>query len=516
MANPFRSAANSIAGLLGYVPKREHWEPLQGAQAGRLTADWSVADLAIDEKIRRDLKRLRTRARDLAQNNVYNRRFNKLLQTNVVGPRGIRLEMDLRDRRDPAEPDRVGNATVEAAWAKWSKLGRPTVDGQLNLIDVQKLIVTTAATDGEIILRKRANVDNGFAAALQVIDADHLDHQLNRNLPDGNQIRLGIEYDRDQRPVRYWFKRWRDGDVLPTGFQGNQWQSVPADEIIHFYERLTNRQSRGIPWVNAALIQLRHMDAYREAAIVAARTGASKAGFIETPTGGDADLPAGQKDARGNVVDEINTGELHYLDAGQTFAQYDPGYPTGDFGPFNKAMLQGIAAGWDVTYNSLTYDLADVNFTSLRFGTQQERDAWRMLQFATADHTLDPVFEWWVPQAILTGELPFSIGEVDRILAAARWKGRGWPTIEPLKDAKAREQNLAMATTTRRKIALEEGEDWEENMEQLAREQRKADELGLTLGAPGSQEMTEVEEAEGEGGPPRGHINGKGNGHAQT
>ena len=58
----------------------------EGAQINRLTMDLSSVETRIDQEIQAGGKALRARARTLALNNEYIRRYLQLFVVNVVGP----------------------------------------------------------------------------------------------------------------------------------------------------------------------------------------------------------------------------------------------------------------------------------------------------------------------------------------------------------------------------------------------------------------------------------------------
>ena len=74
---------------------------------------------------------------------------------------------------------------------------------------------------------------------------------------------------------------------------------------------------------------------------------------------------------------------------------------------------------------------------------------------------------------------------VQRDLATAdvaiNWQAPGWPWVDPAKDAAANEKKLAMRVTTRRAICTEMGVDFDEVLEQLAREEKA---ISAVLPAP--------------------------------
>lgn len=64
-----------------------------GAQVDRLFADFLTSTRSADSEIRPAIKTLRNRCRDLARNNEYVRRYLNMLKSNVVGERGVTLQV---------------------------------------------------------------------------------------------------------------------------------------------------------------------------------------------------------------------------------------------------------------------------------------------------------------------------------------------------------------------------------------------------------------------------------------
>src|SRR5210317_595340 len=101
------------------------------ASKGRLFADFVGSNRSADSEIRWALPDIRNRSRDLERNNEYFRRYLQLLRVNVVGEGGFNLQV--RGRNPDKSMDSAGNAIVEGAWAEFSRMGGPTVDGRMSM-----------------------------------------------------------------------------------------------------------------------------------------------------------------------------------------------------------------------------------------------------------------------------------------------------------------------------------------------------------------------------------------------
>jgi len=131
---------------------------------------------------------------------------------------------------------------------------------------------------------------------------------------------------------------------------------------------------------------------------------------------------------------------------------------------------------------TLTGDLSQANYSSLREGKVTERDTWQMLQAWYAESLHEPVFQDWLVMARAAGQIPVK-GPLLTI-AAHKWQPRGWAWVDPLKDVQASERELALRLTTRTRLAAERGDDLEEILTEWKAEQDLAKSLGVELPDP--------------------------------
>ena len=101
-----------------------------------------------------------------------------------------------------------------------------------------------------------------------MLEAEHLPINLNTELPSGNVVRSGIEFDSLGRRVAYHLYKSHpeDGRLAPMSGQGGlETVRIDAKEIIHLYRVLRPGQIRGEPWLSRALVKL--VDADRKLTI---------------------------------------------------------------------------------------------------------------------------------------------------------------------------------------------------------------------------------------------------------
>lgn len=472
-----------------------------GAKVDRLSSSWTVFSGSMDYELRTQLNNLRARARDLTQNNPYARKFVQQCSSNVVGPTGFDLKVRISetDANGKEKLDKLASDAIKKAFWQWAKRGNCDVTGYHSFFDLQNLYIKTMARDGEILIRKVLGKDAGpFGFQMQFLDIERLDVMRNEELGNGNIIKMGVEINPYGKPVAYWIRTKHPGDNPIYSVQGSFFERVPANLIYHHFVSDRPEQNRGIPWLHAAMVELNNLGAYRESAIVAARVGAAKMGFITSPDG-DATALADDKDADGNLITEADPGQFPVLPEGFGFTPFNPDYPHAMFAEFNKACLRGIASAIGVSYNTLASDLEGVNFSSIRSGVLEERDNWMVVQNWMIENFLNDVFSTWLRMALLSGNVTMPNGSS---LPASKfdkfnnglWQGRRWSWVDPLKDVQANVLAINNGLRSRTSVISDEGNDFDDVMNQLADEQEKIGELGIVLEAP-DQKVTNQQDA---------------------
>lgn len=472
------------------------------AGAHRLLADWNPVLQSADVETRGALLALRARSRSLVNNSDYAKRILYLLRQNVVGPKGIGMQASYEPG---GQLDEAASREIERAWSRWGRRGVPTTSGKHSFADVQHLVIAQLARDGEVFLRKVKGFPyNPFRYALQFIDPDRVD--VNYNVPrragsTANEIRMGVEVDAWERPVRYYVMLRHPSE----GASGMQYEAVPASEMIHLALVGSGSQTRGVPLLHTAMVRLHMLSQYEEAELIAARVGACMMAFFVSKAG---DEFVGEKNAQTGAIEfQLEPGAGMQLPEGVDVKEFSPGQPDPNSPEFKKRMLQGGAAGANVSYASMTGDLREVNYSSIRQGVLDERDGYRMMQQMLVEHLCDPIFSDWVGLALLSGQLriapPATSQEYEALRESCSWQPRGWTWVDPLKDVEAALEARAGGIGTLQQACAERGLDWRETIDQIAAEEEYARQKGVTLqrGSGGSRPAGDPgAPAEGQGG----------------
>lgn len=405
----------------------------------RTTADWITYPVTAEWLIRMHQRTAVARSREQCVNNDYARAFVRLCRQNIVGPKGVMLLAQSRD--DKGALDTATNQAIEDAWARWGKRENCDIAGRLSWRAMQSLAVEQLVRDGEFMFRKIYGRDAGpFGFALQVLDPQRCHPQFDQyDLPDGAFIRAGIEFNKYGKPIAYHFTAAKESDAFYNySYAGLHYHRIPADEIIHGFLPDMVGQKRGLPWVNTGLWALKQLHGFEDAAIVAARVGASKLGFIQWKEGRGPEV---EDDEAFNFEMNTEPGEFPVLPEGAEMHDWNPQYPSGEFAQQVKAMLRRFSAGGGVPYNQLANDLEGVNFSSIRQGELDAREGWKEKQEFLIESLCCPVFEDWLPRVLLGGHIatkgrPLRAERIDRY-SEVSWQPRRWAWIDPSADVQA-------------------------------------------------------------------------------
>ena len=480
----------------------------RGAEFNRLSADRWLGANHPDTETRYANRPLRAASRDVVRNNPYAAGMAEAFADNITGWEGIRCK--------PLAPTLAGDLprevkwAIESAWGEWCE-EYATVDGVETWLETERLLDKAWFMDGEVFVRRRRGWDNPHGYAVEIIDPDLLDEEYNEKRDrTGREIVQGVEVDPHGRPLAYHF--WTEHpDEL--GFRRKR-ERIEASEILHWFVRYRPGQTRGFPLLAPALTRFEMADGYEEAELVAARYHASKMGFIKLT---DQDAVA-QYVARLSLQAEKGKGEVRrpmkmspgtipYLQPGEDFQGFDPTHPSDSFDPFLKTILRGIARCSGMSYLTLTGDVAEANYSSMRAGLIPERDHWQVLQAVKSRRIHRHVHRDWRSMVLLSGAL-----DIPRALQDYRceWHGRKWQWVDPANDLEAAEREIKLGINSRQRLASDRGRDFESVIDESQADMAYAKAAQVYVG--GIDTPPASRNANGAGAGSDSSSNGNGNG----
>jgi lambda family phage portal protein len=324
------------------------------------------------------------------------------------------------------------------------------------------------------------------------VDPDRLSNPY--NMFDTRNLRQGVEIDNLGRVRRYHIRESHPIDV-PMTPMGANWRAIPSrmrngrQRVIHAYERERVGQHRGVPLFAPILNNFRMLDRYESNELRSSVVNSLIAAFIETSASSDQLAESfglsfeEYADKRGQWEGQLEGGGMYQLPPGDRINSFDPNRPNNVFGDFENAVLRQLSTGLNMPYELLAKDYSKTNYSSARAALLE---AWRYFTGRRrwlATYWAQPVYELWLEEAVNRGLISApGFYENRYAYTRTRWvgPGRGW--IDPVKEAEAARIRIETGLTTLEDEAAEQGADWEDVLEQQAREEQKRRELGLAPG----------------------------------
>jgi len=380
----------------------------EGADRGRRTAGWITTGGTANAEIAGSKITVRNRSRDLVRNNPYAARGIQVIANNVIG-RGImtQIKLDMRSEISTKEK-RINNI-----WKAWANTTACDFEGIHNLAGMQRLLMRGVVESGDVLVRiRRVNrrfftTDNGTRLELppiqlQILEGDFIaTNQINRVLDNGNVIIEGVEVDPGGKVVAYHLFKNHPGNININIQNTFDTIRIDASEILFLYRVDRPGQLTGMPWLSPDIIRLRDFDLYEDAQLKRQQCAAMFTAFVHDLEGIDDDEETKEQTELG---EKMEPGLIEILPPGKTIELSDP--PGADnYKEYTSVVLRSIAAGLGITYESLTGDLSDVNFSAGRMGwieMQRNIDTWRAN--IMINQFLRPVFNWFKNSLELIGE----------------------------------------------------------------------------------------------------------------
>lgn len=426
----------------------------EGAKNGRRTGGWTAGGSSANTEIAPALSTLRNRCREQVRNNPYAASAIARLTTKTIGT-GIIARSD---------------DSIKKPYRLWME--QCDFDDHFDLYGLQNLWQRTAYESGEVLIR-RVRTNDGFGLRLQTLEPDYIDSTKFGALGNGNFAIAGVEIDRLGRKKAYWLLKQHPGEsiVLPRSTESER---VPAEDIIHYGEKLRPGQLRYVPRLAVALMKMRDLDDFEDAELVRKKI---EACFVAFVTGGSQNEPLANEvvtdGQTGRRVETLSPGMIKYLPDGQAVSF---GNPTGTTdSAFSKRHLHAIAVGTGMTYSLLTGDLSEVSFSSIRSGEQDFRDlvdSTRWMHFIPVVCTR--ICRWFEESAWTAGRIRSTGYEWE-------FTPPRWPYVKPSEDIQTLKEEISGGLKSQSEGIREMGREPDEVLNELAGDRKKIAELGLTV-----------------------------------
>jgi lambda family phage portal protein len=424
-----------------------------GATKGRNTEDWTGVSSSSNVENQTDIVTLRNRSRELNRNNPYVKNIFRVLPNNIIGT-GIIPSIEVKGRSGTSK-------IAKEVWKLWAEKRFCDYDQRVNFYGLQHLVMATVAQSGEcLIVRRRATSKYYLPLRLQVLEADFIDNgKFSMSNEYGGITWYGVEFNKHGERVGYWLWNRHPGEFASVSHR------VDAKDIIHVYKTDRPGQIRGVPDIHASMLPVKDLNDYEYTERLRAKVASCMVGAImQDETTGKDDLASS--------FETMEPATFQRLRPGESVTFNTPPSSTG-YSEYVKSNKHSIATGAGVTYEAMTSDYSNVNFSSARMGRMEFKGNVINWQLNVMSLFNEIAFEWFVEAAQVAGKLSMNA------TYTAKWTPPRMEMVDPYKETKALMEKVRGKFMTWHEAVMEMGDNPEEVLAKLQEEYEAMKSAGL-------------------------------------
>jgi lambda family phage portal protein len=310
---------------------------------------------------------------------------------------------------------------------------------------------------------------------LQVLEPEFLDLGKTGTLDTGYII-SGVEFDFVGRRQAYWIFPEHPGDTVKTSRFGNLFsRRIPASEIVHVYRKMRAPQVRGVPILAPVIVSIRDLDEYQDAERMRKKIEACLVAMFKQPLGPDGPTAGAlATDAQGNKIEQFQPGMVMYGTPGMEADFFAP-TGAGGYSEYVRQNERIIAAGVGLTYEKLTGDLTQVNYSSYRAGDMSFRRGVEQFNYnCFIPGCLKPIRRRFIDAA-------FAVGAIPELEYSTEWTPPAFGSVDPEKDANAAMVDMQIGRATWPQVVAEQGYDPHKQIEEIKKWKPELEAAGVTF-----------------------------------
>lgn len=317
--------------------------------------------------------------------------------------------------------------------------------------------------DGEAFVQ--ILIDPDGTIRLKLIPTDQVDPSLSRDLGEGGRIIAGVEFDASERIVAYHVLPEAPGAPFTTYGPTIR---IPATDMLHIFDLLFPGQVRGLSWLSPVLLKLRDRDEASDALLMQLKVASLITGFVKDLDGSGGGFEGDTDGTQLNV--SLEPGAMRILPHGTEVSFSQPGQGLSQAVDFLRAQDREIAAGVGLTFEALTGDLGEANYSSARVGLLEFRRRAEMMQRNLIEaQLLRPLWRRWIEVQALSGAITATgAGLAD--YRAVRFVPPGWSWVDPKNEVSADIEAINAGLKSREEVVAGRGRDIDDLDEELARD----------------------------------------------
>ena len=438
------------------------------ATKGRRGDGWtssSGVNQNANSDIQKSLHILRERSINSYKNNSSAFSAHRKIQNNVIGS-GIMPTPISAIGEKKLTPKEI--EIIKEEWKHFSETTACDWNDNMYMGGIQSLAMRTLSIQGEVFIMKQRDSNSRIPFKLQVLSAHMIDHNRNTyqiKQREGNFIVQGVEFDSRGRKVGFWVFNSDPKNEYTMKLES---VFVSTDDIFQVYYSDFPEQVRGVPFGVPAMLNMRDLDDYEDAQLLLQKVSASHVGVTTRPVDED-----NTNSKQYEQYDYIEPGMIQHLAPGESITFNSPPTP-GSYSEYVSKNQQKNASGFGITYEQLTGDMSNVNFSSGRMGwieAQRQIEDWQYNMFIP--QFCDKVWNWFIEGLLVRGIISKRAG--------AEWTPQGREMIDPVKEMNGLILELKSGLISWTEACKRRGYNPETLLEQIKTDKEKFAELGINV-----------------------------------
>ena len=495
------------------------------ARFDKQISTWSPPLQSADAEMIPAKATLDARARDMGRNDAYVQGGTQLRKDAIVGSMYM---LNAKPNRavlgwDQARVEAF-QLEAEAKFQLWADSPHKWVDAarQNDLTEMIRLAVGVSVYGGEVLATVEWSKSNKreFQTMIQMIDPDRL-HTPYDQMHDPN-VRGGLRHNRFGERVSAFIRTTHPSDYRMRLVDSLRYKEVGfvkpwgRPQVLHIREQKRVDQTRAISDLASSLRELAITRQFRDVTLQNAVVNATYAASIESELPSEvvfAQMGASSASAGNQIADyaedylagvgryvnaskgmNIDGVKVPHLYPGTKLNMSPAGTPGGVGQEFEQSLIRYVAASLNVSYEELSRDYSNTNYSSARAAMLQ---TWRFMQSQkkiVADEFANTVWRLWLEEAVNKNMLEsfpaseagtlYTKGHLNMMfdaLSQADWIGAARGQIDELKETQAAVLRIKYGLSTHEDELSRLGKDWRKVFEQKEREQADMEAKGIVL-----------------------------------
>jgi lambda family phage portal protein len=411
--------------------------------------------------------------RQLIRDFPYLARAVEVSVDHVVGD-GIKFQSRVKTAEGALDPTR--SQKIESALKFW--MDEADFARRLHYYEIMALAKRQDLETGEFLIVKKAlppRSNRYLPFALQLYEGDWLT-DLNANPANpAHLVRQGVEYD----PVTGEVQAYHLTD--PDGW--GKAVRVPAADVIHNFKTLRPGQLRGMSPFAPGVLLAKDLQDIMEAELDGSKMAAKYLALVKTPDPAFRQRAAGaQTDAAGKKIESLENAVIEYLRPGEEVTLAHNPRPGANFPPFVKLILTMFAIVTGVPYELLSGNYEGLNYAVSRMVRNDFAHQLRPIAGRHVRHFCLTTFRPALETAVMDGKLDLpGVWRNPAPYLESEWQPPGMESIDPLREVKARVDEIKAGLRSPQEYVQARGRDLQEVLNEIAQAKQMAADLDLDL-----------------------------------